>query len=73
MDLSELRVIVIDEVDFFLKDLRNQNEFEWLTVRVVKGLSQRIQWMLFSVTFSSEVVEAMKKFISEAIIVGLKT
>ena len=39
MDLSELRVIVIDEVDFFLKDLRNQNEFEWLTVRVVKGLS----------------------------------
>jgi hypothetical protein len=31
MDLSALRVIVIDEVDFFFKDPKNQKEIELIT------------------------------------------
>ena len=73
MDLSALRVIVIDEVDFFFSDSRNQQEIEDLTRRTFNKLKQKIQWLMFSATYPEESIEEMKKFITEAQIVGLKT
>ena len=66
MDLSALRVIVIDEVDFFFKDERNKKEIESLTSRTFNKLKQKIQWVLFSATYPEEVIDEINKFVTEA-------
>ena len=66
MDLSALRVIVIDEVDFFFKDSRNKKEIEDLTRGTFNKLKQKIQWVLFSATYPEEVIDEINKFVTEA-------
>ena len=66
MDLSALRVVVIDEVDFFFNDPRNQKEIEDLTRGTFRKLKQKIQWLMYSTTYPPEAVEEMNKFITEA-------
>ena len=66
MDLSALRVIVINDADFFFKAETNKKEIEDLTRRTFKNLKQKIQWLMFSATYPEESIEEMKKFITEA-------
>ena len=71
MDLSALRVIVIDEVDFFFKDSKNKKEIEDLTRGTFNKLKQKIQWVLFSATYPGEVIEEINKFVTEAVQIKL--
>ncbi len=72
IDLSGLRVIVIDEVDFFFQDDRNKQQIEELNNKVFGKLKQKIQWVLFSATFPDQVIVEINKFVSEASSIQLK-
>lgn len=57
IDFTELRVIVIDEVDFFFHDHDNKTQLEGLNKGVFRKLQQKIQWILFSATYPEHVLE----------------
>ena len=69
IDLSELRVVVIDEVDFFFRDDDNKKQLEGLNKSVFCKLKQKIQWILFSATYPEHVIEEVKKIAKEASII----
>ena len=71
MDLSALRVIVINDADFFFKDETNKKEIEDLTRGTFNKLKQKIQWVLFSATYPEEVIEEINKFVTEAVQIKL--
>jgi superfamily II DNA/RNA helicase len=72
MDLSELRVVVMDEVDFFFRDNNNKKELEMMNKNVFQKLKQKFQWILFSATYPEEVVEEINKITKEASIIMMK-
>ena len=59
IDLSELRAIVIDEVDFFFHDDELKKQLEGLNKGVFCKLKQKIQWILFSETYPEHVIEGV--------------
>ena len=71
MDLSALRVIVINDADFFFKAETNKKEIEDLTRGTFNKLKQKIQWVLFSATYPEEVIEEINKFVTEAVQIKL--
>ena len=56
IDLSELKVVVIDEADFFFVENEHFNQLGRLNQLVCKRLKLQIQWILFSATLPEEIV-----------------
>ncbi len=59
IDLSELRAIVIDEVDFFFHDDELKKQLDGLNKGVFRKLKQKIQWILFSATYPEHIIEGV--------------
>jgi len=55
IDLSALKMIVIDEADFFFGEEKNFTEIKTLHEKVIKPLPNPVQYVLFSATFTSLV------------------
>ena len=69
IDFSELRAIVIDEVDFFFHDDELKKQLDGLNKGVFRKLKQKIQWILFSATYPEHVIEEVTKIAKEASII----
>ena len=59
IDFSELRVVVIDEVNFLFHDDDYKKQLEGLNRTLFSKLKQKIQWILFSATYPDHVVEGV--------------
>jgi ATP-dependent RNA helicase DDX19/DBP5 len=72
LDLSHLRVMVIDEVDFFFGDERNKTQFYDIYNKNLAKLPQEVQWLLFSATYPEDVVKALDEFCPQAYQINVK-
>ena len=71
LDLSELRVVVLDEADEYLKDQDREDDLMYLA-RVFKKLTKPIQYVLFSATYSEAISLKISEIVSEANQINLK-
>ena len=62
IDMSALKVFVIDEADIYFADDTDNEQLK----RHVESLPSKPQFLLFSATFSDEVLEKIKTFMEEA-------
>ena len=71
LDLSELRVFVLDEADaFFLEETRKVEIMKFH--KILQGLSLPIQYVFFSATYDSSVSKEIAKILDEAIQISLQ-
>ena len=70
LDLSELRVVVLDEADEYFKDEDIERDTMNL-VAVFKKLTQPIQYVLFSATYNEVISLKISEIIFEANQIGL--
>ena len=71
LDLSELRVVVLDEADVYFKDEDIERDTMNL-VAIFKKLTQPIQYVLFSATYNEVISIKISEIISEANQINLK-
>ena len=71
LDLSGLRVVVIDEADFFFEDENNNKSLMQLHAYLQK-LELKYQYVLFSATYPEEVSEKISEIVKEANQISLK-
>jgi len=64
-DLSELRVVVLDEADEYFKDEDRENDTMYLA-SIFKKLTQPIQYVLFSATYNEAISLKISEIMSEA-------
>ena len=65
LNLSELRVFVLDEADsFFLEESRRLEILQFN--KILRSLSKPIQYLFFSTTYDELVSEEISKLIDEA-------
>ena len=62
IDISELKVVVIDDADIFFDSAREKEEF----IDCSKMFTSKPQFLLFSATFTEDVWESIKDFVEEA-------
>lgn len=71
-DLSEVKCVVIDEADIFFKETRNLQALTEVVTKHFSRLSQKIQYILFSATYSEDVKKDISSFIAHAQQIVLK-
>ena len=71
-DLSEVKCVVIDEADIFFKETRNLQALTEVVTKHFSKLNQKIQYILFSATYSEEVKKDISSFIAHAQQIVLK-
>ena len=71
LDLSELRVVVLDEADEYFKDEAKEKDTMDLAA-VFKKLTKPIQYVLFSATYSEPISLKISEIVSEANQINLK-
>ena len=72
LDLSALRVAVIDEVDFFFSAQDTQKQLLDLNNKYLSKIP-KLQWLLFSATYPDSIQEALDSFCGEAYQIKLGT
>merc|ERR1712147_319078 len=72
LDLSDLRCVVVDEVDHFFSDEKNKQQFIDINNKYISKLTQNIQWLLFSATYPEDVVQALDEFCPQAYQINVK-
>ena len=65
-DLSEVKSVVIDEADIFFKETRNLAALTEVVTKHFNKLPQKIQYLLFSATYSEDVKKDISTFIQHA-------
>ena len=71
-DLSEVRCVVIDEADIFFKETRNLQALTEVITKHFSKLSQKLQYILFSATYSDEIKKDISTFIAHAQQISIK-
>ena len=71
IDLSALRVFVLDEADHFFKDNTREDEIMVLH-QIIQQLKTDVQYVVFSTTFEKAVTEKLPNLISEGFQIHLK-
>jgi len=71
IDLSALRCLVIDEVDFFMTSQDSQKQLFDINNKYLKKLP-KFQWLLFSATYPEEVHAPIKELCQEAFSIEVK-
>ena len=71
LDLSELRVVVLDEADVYFKDEDIERDTMNL-IAIFKKLTQPIQYVLFSATYNEVISLKISEIMSEANQINLK-
>ncbi len=66
IDLSGLKVIVLDEVDLFFQDDDHKKALQGLNESVFIKRNTKIQWLLFSTTYPQNVIDEVSKIVKEA-------
>ena len=72
IDLSALRVFVLDEADNFFMDQNREVEIMALH-EIIQQLKTDVQYVFFSATFNKAITEKLSNLISEANQIHLKT
>jgi len=67
-DLKKIRVFVLDEADVMISTQGYQDQ----SIRIHKQLPKNCQMMLFSATYSDEVMQFAEQIVSDPIIIKLK-
>ena len=70
IDLSQLRVFVLDEADVFFKEKSNHHDLEKIH-NIFQALKQNIQYIFFSATYEEDVSQEIAKIIKEAYQISL--
>jgi superfamily II DNA/RNA helicase len=71
LDLSELRVFVLDEADaFFLESTRKEEIMKFH--KILQGLGRPIQHVFFSATYDADVSKEISNILDEAIQISLQ-
>lgn len=68
INFKKLKVFVLDEADVMIDQQGHQDT----CIRVVKGLSNECQMMLFSATYKAPVIEFATKIVKEPMIIRLR-
>ena len=71
LDLSTLRMFVLDEADNFFMDERRENEIMQFH-QALQKLSQPVQYVFFSATFDKAITDKLSELITEANQINLK-
>ena len=71
IDLSQLRVFVLDEADAFFNEETRKNEIMKFH-GILQGLKRKIQYIFFSATFEEEVSKDISQLVSEAYQISLQ-
>ncbi len=72
IDLTELRVFVLDEADDFFMDEQREKEINQFHEFLKTKLSQHVQYVFFSATYDSNISEKISTLINDANQINLK-
>ena len=67
-----MRVLVIDEADFFFCRKEDSDALRQMDKDIFKPLPQKIQYILFSATYTEDVQKEIKEVVPEAQLICLK-
>lgn len=65
MDLSALRLVVVDEADSFFEQEKSEQELAKITDEI-KKLSHKVQFVMISATYNETVQDKISEIITEA-------
>jgi len=72
VDLTELRVFVLDEADDFYMDTRKEKEIYKFHGFINTKLKRQVQYIFFSATFDTAISEKISAIVSDANQINLK-
>lgn len=72
IDMSELRVFVLDEADDFYMDEKKEHEINTFHSHIVNSLKRDVQYVFFSATFEPTISEKISAIVTEANQIHLK-
>jgi ATP-dependent RNA helicase DDX19/DBP5 len=72
VDLSELRVFVLDEADDFYMDSKKEQEINTFHAFINTKLKRTVQYIFFSATFDTAISEKISAIVSDANQINLK-
>jgi ATP-dependent RNA helicase DDX19/DBP5 len=72
LDLSHLKVVVIDEVDFFFRNEQDRKALFDINNKHFAKQLPKLQWLLFSATYPEDVTVTIDEFCKDAYQIALK-
>lgn len=72
LDLSELRVFVLDEADDFYMDEKKEEEINRFHLHLQQAIKRSVQYVFFSATFDAGISEKISAIVSDANQISLK-
>lgn len=72
LDLTHLKVVVIDEVDFFFRSEQDRKNLYDINNKHFAKQLPKLQWLLFSATYPEDVTATIDEFCKDAYQIALK-